>query len=77
MKDTIGLIHPASCWHSDSAELRGMEIEVVNITDSLYINGVRVKGWYNASVRIVNPPASWKCVADRLHLNGFRPRRVA
>lgn len=71
MKDTIGLIHPSSEWHKDSKTLRGQEIEVLNITESNVS-----PGWYCGRVRLVNPPKVFKCIANNMHMNRFRPRRV-
>jgi len=77
MKDTIGLIHPSSVWHKDSAELRGQEIVILDLQPCITIKGYEVKGlWYFAEVKLVNPPEGWECIAKRMAIYGFRPRGV-
>ena len=70
-KDVIGLIHPKSNWHEDSKELLGEEIEILEIQPAPCF-----PGWYAGSVRLINLPKGFECIASNMSMRCFRPRRV-
>lgn len=70
-KNVIGLINPASNWHKDSNMLLGAEIDVIEIHPAY-----NFKGWYSATVKLINPPKGFEVIANKMTMRCFRPRRI-
>lgn len=72
MKDVIGLIHPECVWHKNSKLLRGKEVVVKEINECHTRSG-----WYSITAQLIDPPASYRCIARSMSFYGVRLRRVA
>ena len=76
MKDTIGLLHPSSSWFNDQ-DLRGREIEVLEIRKITPCGKIESKNWFSGLVKLVNPDDNrYDCIDNKLNIFGFRPRRI-